>query len=174
MKKFLIVAVVLAVVVLGSLPVAAQQTGPHPMRDVWMQDALRCLLENDLDRLLSHLDYQLAGLSKRQQTTLQKVIRYLTNNRDYMHYQSYLVQGYPIGTGVIEGACRHLVKDRFERAGMRWSMIGAQVMLDLRAVYLNDDWDDFHRFRRQQAHQKRYGSLHPNAIPEELMLNAAA
>lgn len=146
----------------------------HPMRDVWMQDALRCLLENDLDRLLSHLDYQLTGLSKRQQTTLQKVIRYLTNNRDYLHYQDYLAQGYPIGTGVIEGACRHLVKDRFERAGMRWSITGAQVMLDLRAVYLNDDWDDFHRFRRQQAHQKRYGSLHSNAIPEELMLNAAA
>ena len=45
-----------------------------------------------------------------------------------MHYQSYLAQGYPVGTGVIEGACRHLVKDRFERAGMRWSVNGAQAM----------------------------------------------
>ena len=91
-----------------------------------------------------------------------------------MHYQTYLLQGYPIGTGAIEGACRHLVKDRFERAGMRWSITGAQVMLDLRAVYLNDDWDDFQRFRRQHSHQQRYRSLHPDAIPEEFMLGAAA
>jgi hypothetical protein len=145
----------------------------HPLREVWMQDALRCLLEDDLDRLLSHLDYQLAGLPKRKQTTLKKVIRYLNNNRNYMHYQDYLAKGYPIGTGVIEGACRHLVKDRFERAGMRWSMAGAQVMLGLRAIYLNGDWDDFQRFRRRRAHQRRYRSLHPDILPEELMLAVA-
>ena len=146
----------------------------HPLREVWMQDALRCLLEDELDGLLNHLNYQLAGLSKGKQTTLNKVIRYLRNNRDYMYYQEYLANGYPIGTGVIEGACRHLVKDRFERAGMRWSMVGAQVMLDLRAVYLNGDWDDFQRFRRRKAHRKRYGSLHPDVVPEDLMLGVAA
>lgn len=146
----------------------------HPMRAVWMQDALRCLLEDDLDTLLNHLNYQQTALSKRQQAILEKVIRYLSNNRDYMHYQEYLANGYPIGTGVIAGACRHLVKDRFERAGMRWSMIGAQVMLDLRATYLNGDWDDFQRFRRRMAHQIRSGSLHPDVVPEELILGVAA
>jgi len=146
----------------------------HPMREGWMQDALRCVLDDDLDHLLKHLNYQLTRLKPHQQTTLGKVIRYLNNNRDYMHYQHYLAQGYPIGTGVIEGACRHLVKDRFERAGMRWSKAGAQVMLDLRAVYLNGDWDDFQRFRRHQAHLKRYGASHPHAVPEDLMLNVAA
>ena len=146
----------------------------HPMRELWMQDALRCLLEDDLDQLLNHLTYHLTRLSKSKQTTLNPVIRYLTNNRDYMHYQTYLAQGYPIGTGVIEGACRHLVKDRFERAGMRWSLEGAQVTLNLRAVYLNGDWENFQRFRRQQAHQKRYGSLHPTGGPEAMILNVAA
>lgn len=146
----------------------------HSMREVWTQDALRCLLEDELDSLLKHLNYQLPGLSKRKQALLKKVMNYLGNNRDYMHYQQYLANGYPIGTGVIEGACRHLVKDRFERAGMRWSMVGAQVMLDLRAVYLNGDWDDFQRFRRRQAHQKRYASLHPDVVPEALMLGVAA
>lgn len=146
----------------------------HSLRDVWMQDALRCLLDNDLDRLLNHLTYQLAGVSKRKQRTLTKVINYLRNNRDYMHYQDYLAHGFPIGTGVIEGACRHLVNDRFERAGMRWSKVGAQVMLDLRAVYLNGDWDDFQRFRRHQVHEHRYGSIHPDVVPEELMLGGVA
>lgn len=146
----------------------------HPLREIWMQDALRCLLEDELNRLLNHLNYQLPGLSKRKQAVLKKVMNYLRNNREYMHYQDYLAKGYPIGTGVIEGACRHLVKDRFERAGMRWSKLGAQVMLNLRAVYLNGHWDDFQRFRRQRAHQQRYGSLHPDVVPEELMLGVAA
>ena len=144
------------------------------MREVWMQDALRCILEDDLDQLLNHLDYQLPGLSLSKQDTLKKVGKYLRNNRDVMDYQTYLHQGYPIGTGVIEGACRHLVKDRFERAGMRWSKQGAQVMLDLRAAYLNGDWHDFQRFRRQQAHQQRYPSDHPDTLPEALFLQVAA
>lgn len=146
----------------------------HPMRQVWMRDALRCVLDDELDQLLTHLNYQLTGLKQHQRTTLEKVIGYLNNNRDYMHYQHYLVQGYPIGTGVIEGACRHLVKDRFERAGMRWSCAGAQVMLALRAVYLNGDWDAFQRFRRHQAHLKRYGASHSHAVPEDLLLGVAA
>ena len=144
------------------------------MREVWMQDALRCVLEDDLDRLLNHLDDQRPALSESKQDTLKKVGKYLHNNRPFMDYQTYLAQGYPIGTGVIEGACRHLVKDRFEQAGMRWSKHGAQVMLDLRATYLNGDWDDFQRFRRHQAHRQRYHSSHPDAIPEALMLCVAA
>ncbi|TVR25528.1 MAG: ISKra4 family transposase [Anaerolineaceae bacterium] len=146
----------------------------HSMRQTWMRDALRCLLEYDLDHLLNHLHYQLGYLSKRKRTVIEKIIQYLENNRDYLDYQTYLAHGYPIGTGVIEGACRHLVKDRFERAGMRWSLDGAQVMLDLRAVYLNGDWDDFQRSRRRDAHQKRYRSLHPDAVPEELMMDIAS
>ena len=112
--------------------------------------------------------------SSTKQTVLKKVRGYLRNNRQHMDYQSYLARGYPIGTGVIEGACRHLVKDRFEQAGMRWSILGAQVMLDLRATYLNGDWDDFQRFRRHQAHQQRYGSFHPDIIPEDIMMSVAA
>lgn len=144
------------------------------MREVWMQDALRCVLDDDLDTLLHHLACQLPYLSPAKQKILDKVGKYLRNNRQHMAYQSYLAQGYPIGTGVIEGACRHLVKDRFEQAGMRWSKQGAQVMLDLRAAYLNGDWEIFQRFRRHQAHQQRYHSSHPDVIPEAIMLSVAA
>ncbi|MFC1960275.1 ISKra4 family transposase [Chloroflexota bacterium] len=146
----------------------------HPLRDLWVQDALRCLLTDQFDSLLNHLSYQLPGLSKRKQTDLKKVMNYLHNNRGYMNYQAYLAQGYPIGTGVIEGACRHLVKDRFERTGMHWSKSGAQVMLDLRATHLNGDWVSFQRFRRHQVHKQRYGSTHPDVVPEEVMLSVAA
>ncbi len=83
---------------------------------------------------------------------LEEHLGYFENNRDRMKYDEYLEQGYPIGSGVVEGACRNLVKDRMERTGMRWCVDGAQAILDLRAVYLNDDWNQFHKYliRREQ------------------------
>ena len=152
----------------------------HPDRLIWMNDALRCLLENDLDHLLNHLEYQrdTVGLPAGKRKTLNTVANYLRRNRSYMDYQQYLAKGYPIGTGVIEGACRHLVKDRFEQAGMRWSRKGAEEMLKLRATYLNGDWENFHQFRRKQTHIKRYGTPHPVHVlknsPEPLALRGAA
>ena len=75
------------------------------------------------------------------------------NNRQKMHYDQYLAAGYPIGSGVIEGACRHVVKDRMEQSGMRWTLDGAQSMLHLRSIYLNGDWQAFdeHRIQTEQA-----------------------
>ena len=92
--------------------------------------------------------------SKRQR--LAKVITYLENNRSYMRYDVCLAQGYPIGSGVVEGACRHVVKDRMEGTGMRWCIAGAQSMLHLRAIYLNGDWDAFQRYRIETATRQLY------------------
>ena len=66
-------------------------------------------------------------VSKGARKQLSKVIVYLENNRRFMKYDEYLANGYPIGSGVVEGACRHLVKDRMEGTGMRWRVVGAQV-----------------------------------------------
>jgi hypothetical protein len=92
--------------------------------------------------------------SRRQQ--LSAVIGYLERNRRFMHYDEYLAAGYPIGSGVAEGACRHLVKDRMERTGMRWRLPGAQAMLNLRSVYLNGDWDAFQKHRIEEQRRSLY------------------
>ena len=73
-----------------------------------------------------------------------------------MCYDQYLAAGYPIASGVIEGACRHFVKDRIERAGMQWTLQGAQAMLDIRNVALNDDWREFNQFRIQRETERLY------------------
>lgn len=86
------------------------------------------------------------------------VCTYFENNRDRMRYDEYLREGYPIATGVIEGACRHLVKDRMERSGMRWVLEGAGPMLQLRAAYQSTSWDQFHAFRIAQEQPL----LHPH------------
>ena len=67
-----------------------------------------------------------------------------------------LPAGYPIGSGVVEGACRHLVKDRLQRTGMRWTVHGARAILQLRATYLNDDWDDFVTYRIETEQARLY------------------
>ena len=93
-------------------------------------------------------------LSKRKQKALDKAVTYLENNRGFMKYDEYLSAGYPIGSGVVEGACRHVVKDRMEQTGMHWRIAGAQAILHLRAIYLNDDWDTFQQYRiEQQCHR---------------------
>jgi hypothetical protein len=73
-----------------------------------------------------------------------------------MRYDVYLQQGYPIASGVIEGACRHLIKDRMERAGMHWTVGGAQAMLDVRSVWIGGQWEAFHEQRIERATQRLY------------------
>jgi len=95
-------------------------------------------------------------LSKKKTEKLRKICNYLKKNQDRMQYDQYLKKGYPIASGVIEGACRHFVKDRMERAGMRWTIKGAQAMLYIRSVYLNEYWNEFTKFRIKKLGAKLY------------------
>jgi hypothetical protein len=67
----------------------------------------------------------------------------LEKHSDRMKYDEYLRCGYPITSGVIEGDCRHLVKDRMERSGMRWTLEGARSMPHVRAAFQSDQWEAF-------------------------------
>lgn len=96
---------------------------------------------------------RLKGSAKK---TLGKVCAYLWSNKERMRYDEYLSKGYPIASGVIEGACRHLVKDRMERAGMHWRPAGAQAMLDLRSTYVNGDWEEYQGYRIAQETEWLY------------------
>lgn len=97
-----------------------------------------------------------ARLKGRRAERLERLCRYLKKNQSRMRYDVSLTEGYPIASGVIEGACRHFVKDRMERAGMRWTIDRAQAMLDLRSTYLNGDWDEFTAFRTKRETERLY------------------
>ena len=88
--------------------------------------------------------------------TLRTVCNYLEKNAGRMRYDEYLAAGYPIASGAIGGACRHLVKDRMERAGMHWTIPGAQAMLEVRSVYLSGQWDEYQAYRIDQETQRLY------------------
>ena len=70
-----------------------------------------------------------------------------------------MAAGYPIGSGVVEGAGRHLVKDRLEQSGMRWTVAGAQALLHTRSLYINGDWQDFINHRIEAEQNEIYGQM---------------
>jgi len=106
------------------------------------------------------------GLSCKAREPVDKCATYLLNHAPYLHYDRYLAAGMPIATGVIEGACRHLVKDRMEITGARWGLAGAEAVLRLRALRSSGDFDAYWNFHEaceyRRNHQSRYaGGLVP-------------
>src|SRR3712207_4643133 len=131
----------------------------HPERTAWMRRHLSQLLTGQTAAVITALE-EAAADPARTATPRQALLRtvgYYRRNRPYMCYDEYLARGWPIGTGVVAGACGHLVKDRMQQAGMRWTPAGAQALLDLRAVRLNGHWEAYWQFHRQQQHQRLYG-----------------
>jgi hypothetical protein len=96
------------------------------------------------------------GLASAKKKALGRICSYLNKNRQRMRYDEYLRAGYPIASGVIEGACRHLIKDRMERAGMHWTRAGAQAMLDLRSVWIGGHWQAFQEERIERETERLY------------------
>jgi len=146
----------------------------HPERTTWVRGHLVALLSGRTDEVVAALEVAAAEpeLSAAQHTAIQRVlslrrIGYYRRNAPYMRYDQYLERGWPIGTGVVESACGHLVKDRMEQAGMRWTKAGAHAVLDVRAVRLTDHWDAYWRFHRHRDHHRRYGPAPALAAPPE-------
>lgn len=101
---------------------------------------------------------QAQGGAKRR--GIDEAVNYLTSKAEHLRYDTALENGWPIATGIIEGACRHLAKDRLDITGARWGLSGAEAVLKLRAVRVNGDfeaywaWHERHEFTRN--HQARY------------------
>jgi hypothetical protein len=141
-------------------------------REAFARERLLRILQGDVRGVITGLRhmatrYDLKGQKRREITV---VCGYFQNNIQRMRYHEYLREGYPIATGVIEGACRHLVKDRMERSGMRWRLPGAQAMLNVRAVWQSSYWDRFQTFRikREQAMLHNNRTLIENYEPNPM------
>ena len=98
-------------------------------------------------------------------------MNYLNKNGRWLHYDRALAEGLPIATGVIEGACRHLVQDRMGRTGARWSLFGAEAVLRLRALRASRDFDDYWQFHLAKEHERNHASRYadgvvPDPIPQ--------
>ena len=99
----------------------------------------------------------LKGTALKEVTT---ACTYFAKNAQRMRYDEYLKAGYPIASGVIEGACRHVIKDRMEHGGMRWTLAGAQAMLDVRSVCASSEWESFGSWRQAEEAKR----VHPLGV----------
>ncbi len=83
---------------------------------------------------------------------------YLLAYAPYLRYDKALAEGLPIASGVVEGACRHLVNDRMNVTGARWSLQGAEAVLRLRALRASDDFDDYWPFHERQEYERNHAA----------------
>ncbi len=99
--------------------------------EAFVETYLRKLLEGNVNRVIGGIRQMATkrNLSTPKWEKVEDCLTYFAVRSEYMKYDQYLAAGYPIGSGVVEGACRHLVKDRMEQAGMRWRIAGAQAIL---------------------------------------------
>jgi len=142
----------------------------HPQRLEWMAEYTLKILSSQTDQVIATFQQmaQDQHYKAKQRAQLAKTATYFQRNLPYMDYATYLNQGWPIASGVIEGACRHFVKDRCELSGMRWTQSGVENLLRLRAVAENGDWDDYHQFRQRQRHTRLYDQPYPQQLPLEM------
>ena len=140
----------------ASLFYPSAPTGPEAV--VFVKRQAERLLNGQIETVLHALRWLGThhALRGKRLDQLERIRGYFANNAHRMAYDTYLAHGFPIASGVIEGACRCVVKDRMERSGMRWVMAGAQAMLHMRCIALSDLWESFRTFRIQRESQRLY------------------
>ena len=129
-----------------------------PAAEDWVAVKALAVLAGDSARAAAEItaEADAAGLTAAQRAGADACVRYLTSKHEYLRYDQALAAGWPIATGVIEGACRHLIGDRLDITGARWGLQGAEAVLTLRAVISNGDFDEYWRFHLAREHQRLY------------------
>jgi len=126
--------------------------------EAFVEHHARMFLEGKVDYAIRNFGSLMRRrkLRGKKQREVQRAIKYFRHNRKRMRYDEYLAQGYPIGSGMAEGTCRNLVKDRMELTGIEWEYLGAQAMIYTRALYLNGEWDQFTAYRAEKEQERLY------------------
>ena len=106
-----------------------------------------------------------AELPKKKRKAVDTCAAYLLNNQEFLLYDKYLAQGLPIATGVIEGACRYLVKDRMDITGARWGLTGAEAVLRLRSLRVSGDFDEYWSYHEKMEQERNHSSKYENGLP---------
>lgn len=127
-------------------------------QEAFAQDRLLRILRGDVAGVVTGMRRMatqrgLKGVALKEVTT---ACNYFEKNAHRMRYDAYLQAGYPIASGVIEGACRHVIKDRMEHGGMRWTLEGAEAMLHVRAVCASSEWANFGNWRQAEEAKRIY------------------
>ena len=124
----------------------------------WVTAHLLGLLHGRVSRVAAGLRQSATKLKLRGQKrqAVDTAAHYFLKNKAFMRYDEYLTLGLPIGSGAAEGACRNLIKDRMERTGMRWTVDGAEAVIQLRATDLSSDWEEYWHYHIEAERRRLY------------------
>jgi hypothetical protein len=141
-----------------------------PAAEDWVAARALAVLAGDSDRAAAEITAEAgaAGLAGTRRNGAGACVRYLESKREFLRYDQALQAGWPIATGVIEGACWHLIADRLNLGGARWGLDGAGAVLTIRAVISNGDFQEYWRFHLDCEHQR----LYPGAAQGQYTLGA--
>jgi len=128
----------------------------EPASEEWVADQARKVLRGKSAQVAAGIRRRATtyGYSPPERAGADECARYLDNKKDYLGYATALDKGWPIATGVIEGAARWLVKDRMDITGARWGLEGAEAILKLRALIASGDFDAYWRFHLRREHER--------------------
>jgi len=137
-------------------PEASSQT------EQWVTQRLRGILAGNANHVAAGMrrSATLRELPPSAREPVDRCAQYLLNNKKYLRYDKYLEDGLPIATGVIEGACRHLVKDRMDLTGARWSLVGAEAVLKLRSLKSSGDFERYWQHHENQEYFRNHHNLY--------------
>lgn len=133
----------------------------------WVESKLQLILEKGGRKIAGSIRMSAAkhSLEAKKKKIIEKAATYIADRAPYMNYCYYLKKGYPIGTGVIEGTCRFLVKDRMDITGARWGLAGAEAVLKLRSLLKSRDLDEYWNYHLLQEYQRNHVAKFSN-LPE--------
>src|SRR6266851_1979491 len=142
----------------------------EPAAEEWVAAQARKILHGSARQVAAGIRRRATayGYSPAERAGADEAARYLENKQQYLDYATALSKGWPIATGIIEGACRHIVKDRMDITGARWGLEGAEAILKLRALTANGDFDDYWRYHLRREHER----IHHARYRESLVLAA--
>jgi hypothetical protein len=130
---------------------ASPEAGP------WVRARAAAILDGRAAGVAAALRHAAAGRGKTRRKAAEKTARYLDAKAPYLDYPTALASGWPISSGVIEGTCRHLVKDRMDITGARWGIPTAEAILQLRALHANGDFDAYWACHLTREHERNHG-----------------
>ena len=125
----------------------------------WVEQQLLKVLRGQSDRVARGIKQSATKRKLENRGAIDKCAGYLQKNKDRLCYDKALRSGFPIASGVIEGACRHLINDRLDITGARWSLQGAEAILKLRSINSSGDWEDYWSYHRSRSEKRNYGEL---------------
>lgn len=145
-----------------------------PEIEAWVLERLERMLEGRISHVVAGMTRMatVRGLSREERKPVDKAAKYLLKRRRWgmMKYDELLAIGAPIATGIIEGACRHLINDRMDITGARWRLPSAEAVLRLRSILSSGDFDEYWRFHEEAEARRNHASRYADAEVPQVMI----